>query len=270
MFLFNKNLDQKIRKKERKLRKVTFFGYAYLILTIIIKKLFSTFNIEIKKKQKNFDEIYLYFIKKTPYIFDVGANTGQSIKRFRNIFPNCIIHSFEPVKECFDSIKLKYNEKNIILNNFALGESNKNRKFNHNTLTYTSSFLNINNKNKNSFLYEKEKNNKPKVKIEKLDHYVKQNNIKNIDILKIDTQGYEIKVLQGAMHLLKKRGGIKFIELEVTIQDIYIKSPNLFEIDFIMHKNNFILYQLGEFSSENINNKLTGFDALYINSLLVK
>ena len=72
------------------------------------------------------------------------------------------------------------------------------------------------------------------------------------------------------MHLLKKRGGIKFIELEVTIQDIYIKSPNFFEIDFIMHKNNFILYQLGEFSSEKINNKLTGFDALYINSSLVE
>ena len=72
------------------------------------------------------------------------------------------------------------------------------------------------------------------------------------------------------MHLLKKRVGIKFIELEVTIEDIYIKSPNLFEIDHIMYKNNFVLYQLGEFSSENTNNKLNSFDALYINSSLVE
>ena len=268
--MVNKNLVHIIRKNERKLRKITIFGYAYLILTIIIKKLFSIFNLDIKKKQKNFDEIYLYFIKKNPCIFDVGANTGQSIIRFRNIFPNCILHCFEPLKKCFDSIKQKYNEKNIVLNNFALGEINTNRKFNHNILTYTSSFLNINKTNKSSFLYKRAKKNKSNVVIQKLDHYIKQHNIKNIDILKIDTQGYEIKVLQGAMHLLKKRGGIKFIELEITIQDIYVKKPNFFEIDFIMHKNNFVLYQLGEFSSENINNRLTGFDALYINSSLVK
>ena len=37
-----------------------------------------------------------YFLKgqKSPVIFDVGANIGQSVDAFRNSFPESIIHSF--------------------------------------------------------------------------------------------------------------------------------------------------------------------------------
>ena len=34
--------------------------------------------------------------KSEPVIFDVGANKGQSITRYKKIFQNPIIHSFEP------------------------------------------------------------------------------------------------------------------------------------------------------------------------------
>ena len=254
------NLEAKLRKEEKELRKVNFFDYLYLITTIIFKKIFKIFNIEIKKKRKNFNEIYLYYLKKTPCIFDVGANTGQSIERFKRIFLNCIIHSFEPHKECFDIIKKKFNQ-NVVINNFALGKYNQNKNFNFNILTYTSSFLQINKKNKNSFLFKNKK--KQKVKIVKLDYYVKCHNIKNIDILKIDTQGYELNVLKGGAKTLKSKI-VKFIEIEITLDEIYLGNPKFFEIDFIMNKNNFFIYQLGEFSYENQIDKLKSFDVVYM------
>jgi hypothetical protein len=39
---------------------------------------------------------YLLKNKINPIFFDVGANKGQSIDRFLNLYPNSLIHSFEP------------------------------------------------------------------------------------------------------------------------------------------------------------------------------
>ena len=36
-----------------------------------------------------------------PVILDVGANTGQSVKRYRKTFPSSVIHSFEPSQRIF-------------------------------------------------------------------------------------------------------------------------------------------------------------------------
>src|SRR5271165_841345 len=41
----------------------------------------------------------------SPLILDVGANAGQSVKRYRRAFPSSIIHSFEPSQRIFDQLK---------------------------------------------------------------------------------------------------------------------------------------------------------------------
>ena len=43
------------------------------------------------------------------------------------------------------------------------------------------------------------------VKTDTLDNYCEENNIDNIDILKIDTEGSELEVLEGAKNILKKQ-----------------------------------------------------------------
>ena len=95
-----------------------------------------------------------------------------------------------------------------------------------------------------------------------MDNYIKQHDIKCIDILKVDAQGYELKILKGGEKSLKK---IKFIEIEVTLDDIYINNPSLYQIDYIMYKNNFVLYQIGEFEYENTTDRLLSIDLLYKN-----
>ena len=61
---------------------------------------------------------------------------------------------------------------------------------------------------------------KQKVNVITLDHYC-ENKIDNIDLLKIDTQGYEDKVLQGSLNNLRNNN-IKVIT-EITFSDIYEK-----------------------------------------------
>ena len=85
------------------------------LLKKIIKKFFSLFGYTfrgIKKtiKHNNFDAIHKFLVnnflnKDKITIFDVGANTGDSIERFRNIFQNYSIYSFEPIPEIFKKLE---------------------------------------------------------------------------------------------------------------------------------------------------------------------
>ena len=236
----------------------------FRLIKIVIRKSFNIFGLDIKKKLNlSFDEIYKKKFK-NPIIFDVGANEGQSVKRFNLIFPKCIIHSFEPIKSCFNNIKNSYSGKRFLINNFALGERKGKKNFFINKYLGTSSLLKINKKYKE--LNGNKVVNNLNIKIMTLDQYVNLNKIKKIDILKIDVQGYEINVLKGAKKSLKK-GMIKFIELEIIFNDYYERNVKLHEIDSIMCKNNFNLFDINEIRYDN-DNKIKWLDMLYFNKNL--
>ncbi len=190
---FIKTIDEKLFFNLLKFVHFYILDFKNIIYNFI-KKFFSFLgrDIRFKKINLNFDEIYKKYIKK-PIIFDVGANIGSSIKRFDLKFNNCVIHSFEPIKECFDQMVRDYPNKRFIKNNYALGENNINKRFFINKHSVTSSFYKI-----NKIYDETDKNDKPKnsikTKIMTLDTYINLNKIKKIDILKIDTQGYELSV----------------------------------------------------------------------------
>ena len=62
-----------------------------------------------------------------PIIFDVGANKGQSIIRYKKLFQSPIIHSFEPNIDEVNILKQKYhNDKDLYLNNVAVGDKKGN------------------------------------------------------------------------------------------------------------------------------------------------
>ena len=86
----------------------------------IIQKLVNLFGYKIIKfKSYNLDDITKFLITKSDLvILDVGANKGQSIARYKKLFSNPIIHSFEPNIDKVNILKLKYiKDKNLYLNN---------------------------------------------------------------------------------------------------------------------------------------------------------
>lgn len=146
-------------------------------------------------------------------IFDVGANIGD----FSNLIINELtgkvdveLHSFEPSKVTFKKLEenVKLN-KNIFLNNLALGNkqgeaelffdeagsglaSLTKRKLKHFNIKFDSS---------------------EKVIIETLDNYCDSNNIRNIDLLKIDVEGHELDVLKGGSEMFNNKR-IKMVSFE--------------------------------------------------------
>lgn len=208
-----------------------------------IQNIFNFFGFKLEriesKQFKNLDFYTKILTPKDPVIFDVGANQGQSILRYKRIFPKSFIHCFEPISFEFEKLREKYKEDhNIVLNNFALGNFDGIEELNINFLSGHSSFNRINTNTKWIKKTSKEIGTTPEnytikketVNLKTIQTYCKENQISEIDILKIDTQGYEDKVLEGALELLKSQK-IKLIQLEVLLTNVYDKALNIYDIE---------------------------------------
>lgn len=159
-------------------------------------------------------------------IFDLGANTGITIKKYLNYFPNAKIHAFEPTIEIEDELKNNFsNNKNIILNFKAVSDKNASVIFYKNKINDTNSIfpsVKIGASSDNACINEYSYH----VETITLDEYCLNNNINEIDILKMDIQGAELLALKGAEKLLKNKK-IKLIFTELYFKEQY-KNQALF------------------------------------------
>ena len=226
-----------------------------------------------KKKFINIDNLFKIIIDYNPIIFDVGANKGQSINIFKNIYPNSFIHSFEPIEEEVEILKNLYQSNGSIkLNNVAVGDKKEKKKFNFNIISGHSSFNSV----MQNTTWLKKISHKLKidplkytletrdVDIIKLDDYTSENNIKEIDILKIDTQGYESKVLNGCTNLLKKNS-IKVIKLELIFSEIYENPLNIYDVEKYLIPNGYKLFAISN-AGNLYSNYIFQIDFIYVSN----
>ena len=233
----------------------------------IIKKILRFFGLQIRRIPRNFnlhpkneEEILSKIIKnKEPVILDVGANNGASISRFEKLFINPKILSFEPLPEQFRELK-KFENENVEIFNFALGDKNEIKNFYVNEKHDTSSFLKIKSgtewlkKRAKVFNVNEKKFTKSeiKVKVKKLDDILISKNIEKIDLLKIDTQGYEAEVLAGSIEHIQSNK-IKNIECELILGSIYEKSLSFYDIEKYLIPNGYkIIFMSSAVNGMNI------------------
>lgn len=219
-------------------------------------------------------------------IFDVGANAGQSVERFRNYLPEANILSFEPYPLVFKTLKCKeLKDKNLKCFNIGLGSKNGFFPFYKNPDSGSNSFFKLN-IHSDSFVlsqsYEAKKNHNKKtpkevlkfnsktnVSVDRLDSICKKEDIKKIHILKIDTQGFEEQVLKGATNMLKN---IFIIELEIIFSDIYEKSTKIGVIESLLSHYGFIFWEItyiGKFCTDKFN-RINFIDVQFVNQNILK
>lgn len=145
-------------------------------------------------------------------LFDVGANEGAYTKMLLSVFKdeNIDIHVFEPSSDTFSRLHSDLKTSNITFNNCGL--SNKNEEL----VLYKSGLG-----SDYASIYESEKSDYTEViRLTTLDEYCEQHSIKQIDFIKIDVEGHELKCLQGAETMLKEQR-IQYIQFEFGISNIY-------------------------------------------------
>ena len=243
-----------------------------------IKNILNKFGIEVIIKP-NFgnvlilDDIYKIKIQKAKTtIFDVGANRGQSIERFIKILNDPIIHAFEPNIEEYKYLIEKFtSNKNIHLNNIGVSEKSETIELNVTVNSGNSSFYKINKNTDWIKIRSKQFNtdqdkfvkNIQKADCKTLDEYCSKNKIEEINLLKIDTQGYEDKVLSGASNLIKNKK-IEFIELEIMLDNVYEKTMSFYEVEKQL-LNNYKLYGVDYQGFKNLSEGyMFALDVLYV------
>ncbi len=153
--------------------------------------------------------------KDRPTIIDVGANSGQSIEWFKRVWPAAAIHSFEPSPTTFELLKSNAaSYQDVHLNNAALGREIGKVELLENTDSSMSSLL-----EPGKYAWGELKG-KTSINVTTIDDYCVANRIDQIDILKIDTQGYEYEVLQGAARTFLQNK-VKLIYLELIFSEQY-------------------------------------------------
>lgn len=185
------------------------------------------------------------------YIFDIGAHHGESIKLFLNNFKIKNIYSFEASNENFKilqkntkKLQKKFDNVNILIENFAVGDEEKIVKMKQMNESSSSTINSYNVKSKyfkkkSLFLFSSKNKNffsEIDVKQVSLSNYMTEKNINEIDFIKIDTEGYEYYVLKGLQNQFKK---IKLILFEHHYDNMLIKDYKFKDIHNFLIKYKF-------------------------------
>ena len=162
------------------------------------------------RAQKNYEKIlYLNKIKRGETVFDLGANVGYYTTLFSLLVGDSgKVYAFEPLMENF--LKLKSNaarhSANLIINQTGIDINDSTRKI----------FFDPNDLEKASI--EKpvdQKKHSHEIQVTSVDNYVRKNKINQVDFIKCDIEGHELKALMGMKETL--RNFHPKLSIEVTL-----------------------------------------------------
>ncbi|MFH0959999.1 MAG: FkbM family methyltransferase [Pseudomonadota bacterium] len=173
-------------------------------------------------------------------VFDVGANVGDYAEEVNKRLGNGTqIYCFEPGQQAFSSLSERFGGKNNVhVYNIGLGDKEE-------TLTLFSEKDGV---SLRASFYDLrldhlglEMSHLEKVKVSTIDLFCESHGINEIDFLKLDVEGHELKVLRGAQRMLKSKQ-IQAIQFEFG--PCNIDSRVFFRDFFYMLNSGYRIYRV--------------------------
>ena len=137
------------------------------------------------------------YLSNDAVFFDIGANIGLFSLYFKMKFPKLQVHAFEPEELNYSCLKNSIESfafDNFTLNKLGLSD------------TESDSLLYVDHTNMGGSSVDSENRSGPSqsIKLTTLDNYVRNHKIERIDVIKIDVEGLEEKIIYGGIETLKR------------------------------------------------------------------
>jgi FkbM family methyltransferase len=208
-----------------------------------------------------------YLIKNHDVVFDVGANIGEWSSAVLHQAPKATLHAFEPLPMCYEQLKKKISSRFYC---YPLALSNTKGVANFVYYPENSVVSTFYHRPILSQVYRFT----PiacKVSTITLDEFCKDKGINHIDFLKIDTEGAESAIINGAKYMIEQ-GNIGIIQFEyggtyqdaaTTLHDIYKYLTNNFYSIYRITGNGLLPVDTWHNALENY--RYSNYVAVYIN-----
>lgn len=180
-------------------------------------------------------------------VIDVGANKGQSIRFFSSV-GDATIDAFEPNRKLFARLQQAFGANpKIKLHNKGVSNIEGRLEFNENVLDETSTFEPL---NPNSEYLQKKARvlgvstdaiivDRYEVDVTTLSQFLQNHREESVDVLKIDVEGHEYKVLQGLFTSSDKLP-IRLIQIESHNDDMYLDAERHEDIEKLLGENGYV------------------------------
>jgi FkbM family methyltransferase len=197
-------------------------------------------------------------------VFDVGANTGQYASGLREFGYEGRIVSFEPVPSAYSLLKIQ-SDKDVnwkIAPRCAIGNQDGEIEINISDDTQCSSLLALTDEHLDAFPNSSYSITE-KVKVFKLDTVAKNflNGNSDVILLKIDTQGYEKQVIEGAKEFLPNILGL---QVELSLTHLYKDEVLYDEMIVFLSELGFNLYAIIPGFTDTTTGKMLQMDGLFL------
>lgn len=195
----------------------------------------------------------------SPVVIDGGSNQGEFIHLISQQYETPTIHAFEPIPELASQLEKTYQDvEGIRIYQNAIGPTESLVDFNIANIVPASSILKSSEIGREHYGEGLEPKKIVKVLQKRMDQLIEC----DIDILKLDLQGYELEALKGSSKILKR---VKLILIETEFVQIYRDQPLFSDIDLFLKEYGFKLFNFYDLCS-HADGQLYSCDAIFLNS----
>ena len=207
----------------------------------LIKELFNYMGIELRRTRPargSFPSNPFFaqkeFMKKhgvsEPVIFDVGAHKGETVSRYKELFPYAQVFCFEPFPENASALRERFShDQSVHVFEQAVSEQSGDVMFYINVNDATNSLLPREKSSRRYFSKKAGEKSVQTVEAITIDEIMHRHEIEHIDILKFDIQGGELMALWGAVNALQQNR-ISILYTEALFVPHYENNPLLVDI----------------------------------------
>jgi FkbM family methyltransferase len=171
--------------------------------------------------------------------FDVGANVGNTSILLRDVFPTAEIWAFEPNKFTYNELVKVVSGKEIRCFNVGFGNTCKTELLYIPTSNHISSSASTHKELFHDF-YKTADIEEISFEMQTINTFCLDQNITLIDFIKIDTEGFELFVLEGASKMLSE-GRVRIIQFEFGECHVFSRT---FMLDFYKLLTEFQFFRL--------------------------